>query len=137
MASILVAIDNTMPSKEAVEYAIKIAKATDSGLLVLGIIPIHLYNRWESGLKEIEKATEKSLNSVREIAEKSGIKVESIICSGYPDEEIIRVSAELDVSMVIMPSGKGDGSEICKAAAILLNELAKPLKKPLVLVPVS
>lgn len=135
MANILIAVDHTMPSRNVVDHAIKIAKATGAGLIVLGIVSIHLYNRWESELRDIEKATERSLNLVREMAEERGLKVISLTRSGYPDEEIIKASRELDVSMVVMPSGKGDGSEICKASIILLNEFAM-LKKPLTLVPV-
>lgn len=134
-SNILVAVDNKMPSRDAVKYAIGIAKATDSGLIVLGIVPVHVYNRWEKELEAVEKAIRKVIESVREMSEMSGVKVITMIRSGYPDEEIIKVSAESDVSMVIMPSGRGDNSELCKAAAILLNESAKPLKKPLVLVP--
>lgn len=133
--NILVAVDNTMPSMDAVKYAIGIARATDSGLIVLGIIPVHLYNRWEKELEVVEKSTKKVIDSVKEMSEMNGVKATALIRSGYPDEEIIKVSAECDVSMVIMPSGKGDNSELCKAATILLNESARLLKKPLVLVP--
>lgn len=132
---ILVAVDNTIPSKDAIKYAINIAKATDSRLVVLGIIPIHLYNKWERELEVVEEATKKALDLMKEMSERSGVKVITMIRSGYPDEEIIKVSTECDVSMVIISSGKGDNSELCKAATILLNEFARPLKKPLVLVP--
>ncbi len=135
MANILVAIDNTMPPLDVVEYAIKIARGTNSGLIVLGIIPAYLYT-WETVPVEIEEATRKTLNSVKEAAERSGIKVIDIIRSGYPDEEIMKISTENNVSVVIIPTRKGIVSELRKAATILVNKFAGSLNQPLILVPV-
>lgn len=133
MANILVAVDNTMPPVDVVEYAIKIAKGTNSGLIVLGIIPNTM---WEPVPEVIEEATRKTLNSVKEMAERSGIKVADIIRSGYPDEEIMKVSTENNVAVVIIPARKGIASELGKAATILVNKFAGSLKQPLILVPV-
>jgi len=99
------------------------AQATGSKILLLGIVPVHLYSAGEKKeLAEIKKKVQSSLKKIKAAMSGQGIDVAEVIRAGYPDEEIIGAAKEHSVSLILFPSGGKTPSELTKAAAILLDE---------------
>jgi nucleotide-binding universal stress UspA family protein len=99
------------------------AKATGSKILLLGIIPVHLYSGGEKKeLIEVKKAVLASIKKIKTSLSGQGVDVAEIIRSGYPDEEIIQAAKDQSASLILLPAGGKTPSELTKAAAILLDE---------------
>jgi nucleotide-binding universal stress UspA family protein len=131
---ILVPLDNTDVQFDNKIRIAEEALSTGSPVLLLGIVPIHIYSREEK--EELEKVGEETslqLNRMREILERQGIETGKIIRFGYPDEEIMRASEEYTASLIILPSGGSIPSELSKAALVILDEKER-MKSPLLLI---
>lgn len=111
------------------------AAATGSKVILLGVVPVHLYSQWEKReVDKIEKETSVALKKAKKILQEQGIETIDIIRSGYPDEEIAKVAEEYHISMIVIPEGGDTPSELVKAASMLIDESDK-FKKPIVLAP--
>ncbi len=105
------------------EDIIQETKATISKVLLLGIVPVHLYSAGEKAeLEQVRKSTTATLKKIKSALTKEGIEVSEVIKSGYPDEEILKAAEEYSVSLIMLPAGGKTPSELTKAAAILLDE---------------
>jgi nucleotide-binding universal stress UspA family protein len=132
---ILVPVDNTEGVAAALAQVIREAKATGSKVVLLGIVPVHIYSRDERDeLERVKKETEQMVSKARKRLKEAGIETKEIMSSGYPDEEILKVSEEYSVSMIMIPDGGDIPSELNKAANIILDEPDK-LKRPVYIVP--
>ena len=119
---LLLPLDNATVPNSMLERIIEEAKTAGSKVILLGIVPVHMYNRWEKEeLREVEKQTSAAMKRVKDFLSKQKVETKEIICRGYPDEEIMKVADEYPVSMVIMTVGGVEPSEVSKAAAILLE----------------
>lgn len=121
--TILVPVDSSDALMANRDLIIDEARATNSRVLLLGIVPVHLYSAAEKRELDavrsaIGAAVGKILNSLRE----QGLQVSETIRSGYPDEEILRAAEEHSATLIMLPSGGKTPSELTKAAAILLDE---------------
>ncbi len=136
--TILVPVDNSETLKADLEAIAAEAKAAGSRVLLLGIVPIHLYSSSEQ--EELERVAGKTAASVKKIGAalgKQGVETKEIMCSGYPDEEILKAAEKNSVSFIMFPTGGKTPSELAKAAAILLDEPGR-VKIPLCIMnPVS
>ncbi len=128
--TILVPVDN---SEAFIADADKIAgeaKASSSKVLLLGVVPVHLYGTEEKReLDQVKKATAAAVKRIKQVLSNENITVEEIIRPGYPDEEILKAADEYAVSLIMLPAGGKTPSELAKAAAILLDEPER-LKRP-------
>jgi len=132
--NIVVPLDNSDSYLKVFDRAAKEAAATASKVLILGIVPIHLYSKGEK--KEIEiikKETETALKKANKLFNNSGIETKEIMRSGYPDEEIIKVADEYPVTMIIVPESGDTPSELGKAAQIIIDDSEK-FRQPVLLV---
>ena len=133
--TILVPMDNTGSPAASIERISDEALSTGSKVLLLGVVPIHLYSREEK--KELERVKKEITAAVtklkRTLIEKE-IIVSEIVRSGYPDEEILKAAGEHSVSLILLPSGSAVPSELSKATAIILEESGR-LKWPVFLLP--
>jgi nucleotide-binding universal stress UspA family protein len=121
--TILVPVDSsdTVLAKKATILAE--AKATGSKVLLLGIVPRHLYSGAEkTELEQVMKETKATINKIKSALSKEGVEVLEVTRSGYPDEEILKAVDEYSVSLIMLPAGGKMPSELTKAAAILLDE---------------
>ncbi len=121
--TILLPVDNSEMLKADVTSVIAEAKAAASQVLLLGIIPIHLYSNTEK--EELNQVTAKTTASVRKIGktlQAQGVETKEVMCSGYPDDEIVKAAEKYSVSLIMFPAGGKTPSELTKAAAILLDE---------------
>jgi nucleotide-binding universal stress UspA family protein len=131
---ILVPMDDTDVQFENKEKIVEEALSTGSRVLLLGIVPIHIYSREEKEeLEKVRKDTGLRLNRMGKMLGERGIENEKIIRSGYPDEEIMRASIEFTASLIILPSGGSIPSELRKAALVILDEKDR-MKSPLLLI---
>jgi nucleotide-binding universal stress UspA family protein len=120
---ILVPVDNSNSLLAETQSIIAEAKASGSTVLLLGVIPIHLYSAEEKKqLKKISERTSVLTRNLKNILAEQGIDVSIVIRSGYPDEEILKAAEDFSVSLIMLPAGGKTPSELTKAAAILLDE---------------
>jgi len=121
--SILVPIDSSDMPLANKEDIINEARATGSKILLLGIIPVHLYSAGEkSELEKVRQLTAAAVKKIKSALTKEGIEVSEAIKSGYPDEEILKAADEYSVSLIMLPAGGKTPSELTKAGAIILDE---------------
>ncbi|MEK6744351.1 MAG: universal stress protein [Nitrospirota bacterium] len=133
--TILVPLDNTGSPAASTDRIVYEAASTGSKVLLLGVVPVHLYSREEKkDLERVKKEITAAVKKLKRTLAERGIAVSEIVRSGYPDEEILKAAGEHAVSMILLPSGSAMPSELSKAAAILLDE-ADRLKCPLFLLP--
>ncbi len=132
--NILLPVDNTESYLTALDRVAREAAATFSKVIILGIVPVHLYSKWEKKeVESIKKETEGAMKKVKKLLSKEGIETRGIMRSGYPDEEIVKVADEYPVAMIIVPESGDTPSELGKAANILIDD-SDTLKKPVLLV---
>ena len=132
--NILLPVDNTESYLTVLNKVAKEATETASKVIVLGIVPIHLYSRGETKeLEKIRKETEAAVKKVKKLLINNGIETKEIMRSGYPDVEIIKVADEYPVTMIIVSESGDTPSELGKAANIIIDD-SERLKKPVLLV---
>jgi nucleotide-binding universal stress UspA family protein len=120
---ILVPVDNSDMLLQDRENILAEARATGSKILLLGIVPLHLYNAEEKKeLDQVSRGTAAMLKLMRESLTGKGVEVAEVLRSGYPDEEILKAADEYAVSLIMLPAGGKTPSELTKAASILLDE---------------
>jgi nucleotide-binding universal stress UspA family protein len=132
---ILVPLDKIENFVKVSALVTKEAGATGSKVILLGVVPVHLYSQWEK--KEVEKITKETsatIGKAKKILQGQGIETKDFIRSGYPDEEIAKVAEEYPISMIVIPEGGDTPSELGKAASMLIDEPDK-FKQPILLVP--
>ena len=135
--TILVPVDNTDGPLATMDHIVGEAKATGSQVMILGLVPIHLYSTGEK--KELDKLKKETIAKARRLQAAltaQGIRASEMIRSGYPDEEILKAADESSVSMIILPTGGTTPSELSKAAAVILDEPER-LKRPVILFPIT
>jgi nucleotide-binding universal stress UspA family protein len=121
--SILVPIGSSDMSPANKENIINEAKATGSKVLLLGIVPVHVYSAGEKAeVERVRKLTTATVKKIKNALTKEGVAVSEAIKSGYPDEEIVKAADEYSVSLIMLPAGGKTPSELTKAAAIILDE---------------
>jgi nucleotide-binding universal stress UspA family protein len=121
--TILVPIGSSDVSPANREDIVEETKAAGSKILLLGIVPVHLYSAAEKDeLEQVRKRTAAMLKKVKSALTKEGVEVSEAVKAGYPDEEILKAAEEYSVSLIMLPAGGKTPSELNKAAAILLDE---------------
>jgi nucleotide-binding universal stress UspA family protein len=121
--TILVPVDSSGVPPSTVAMILEESAASGSQVLLLGLVPVHLYSKEEKAeLAKVTLATAAAVSSLREALAEQGIRAAEVIRAGYPDEEILKAAEEHQASLVLLPSGGATPSELTKAAAILLDE---------------
>lgn len=121
--NIIVPVDNNDGVTAKVDQIATEARSTRSAVVLLGLIPLHLYSSSEK--EEMRKITAETTSVVRRMKEMlntRGIKTRELIHSGYPDEEIVKVANECPVTMIACLTEGQRPSELNKAIAIILQE---------------
>jgi nucleotide-binding universal stress UspA family protein len=133
--TVLVPVDTAFVEGSNIDGIVREATATGSRVLLLGIVPVHLYSREEKKeLERVKKVTTAAMKQLKKMLAEKGIEAAELLRSGYPDEEILKAANEQAVSLILLPSGGTTPSELSKAAAILLDE-SERLKWPVFLLP--
>ncbi len=131
--TILVPVDNSETLMADIGDVVSEAKATGSKILLLGLIPVHIYGTEEKKeLESVKKSTAAAVKKIKKALSDHSVEAEETIRSGYPDEEILKAADEYAVSLIVLPAGGKTPSELAKAAAILLDEPER-VKRPVYL----
>ncbi|MDH4163392.1 MAG: universal stress protein [Nitrospirota bacterium] len=119
----VVPVDNTNAALENIDMIASEALATNSQVILVGIVPEHLYSKEEKDeLKKVKSETAASVEFLKKGLTEKRIATSEEIRSGYPDIEILRSAEKHGASLIILPSGGATPSELSKAASILLEE---------------
>ncbi len=133
--TILVPVDDTDIQTGNIGLIREEASATGSKVLLLGIVPVHLYSIEErKELDLVRKATEKRLDKIDKALRDLGLETTKIMRSGYLDEEILKAADEFTVSFIVLPSGGNAPSELRKATAVILDA-REGKRNPVLLIP--
>jgi nucleotide-binding universal stress UspA family protein len=133
--TILVPVDDT--SAQAVNAAVSSAEAlaTTSKVLLLGVLPVHVYGKEErQELERVRQETEAQVKRLEQMLKQEGVEATTLMRAGYPDDEIMKASREFSASLVVLPTGGSTPSELRKAAEVLFDEQSRS-NMGLVLVP--
>jgi len=121
--TILVPVDNSDTLLSDIDAIVQEAEASGSKVMLLGIVPVHLYSVGEKKEFElVKKGAAETVKKVKRLLTVRGLEVSDSMRSGYPDEEILKAAEEFGVSLIMLPAGGKTPSELTKAAAILLDE---------------
>ena len=121
--TVLVPVDGSEMPVSTVEEIVLEARITASRVLILGVVPVHLYGSKEiQELEQVRKKTESSVSSLKRALHERNIETEELVRAGYPYEEILRTAEEFTTALIMLPSGGTAPSELTKATAILLDE---------------
>ena len=132
---ILVPVDGSRASKTEIESILFEARSSESRILLLGIVPVHIYSPSEKEeVERLKKSAETAIRKLKRALDEENIESAQIIRFGYPDEEILKAAQEYDVSLIMLPAGGKTPSELAKAAAVLMDEPER-LKRLIYLIP--
>jgi nucleotide-binding universal stress UspA family protein len=108
MKTILVAYDDTEPSRRALERAATLAEAFGSRVLVTSIAPLHYSTpRLTLTVKERGEgiaARQEDVRQAQAILEERGITAEGLTAMGNPATAIARLAEEHDADLVVVGS---------------------------------
>jgi nucleotide-binding universal stress UspA family protein len=112
---ILVAIDGSKISNQALEAAIEEARVWKATVHAIYVVETGLFSSlpmdstWEIMYSMLENEGNRALETARELAERSGVKIEPLMKQGHAGTEIVRAAAELGADLVIVGShGKSE-----------------------------
>ena len=108
--TILFANDFSENSEYAFDYALTLAKKFDARLIIIHVInePVDLrgfyvpHISFENLEKEIAESAEKMMDKFCRTKTKDYAKVESVVISGIPNEEIIKKAEETGAGLIVL-----------------------------------
>ncbi|PKL51674.1 MAG: hypothetical protein CVV37_05250 [Nitrospira bacterium HGW-Nitrospira-1] len=142
MKKILVGIDGSQESINALKYAARMAKLTGAEILGVNVINEPSYREYYRDLSDKLKAEAEGIlkKAVAEV-EKEGVAIKTQVDVGSPDAVLAEVAkADKDVVMIVVgTSGRGRGSKVFAGSRThaLINHIATGLQCPIVVVPGS
>ncbi len=141
---ILVPIDGSEANKKAIEMAGQIAKDQNAGILLLHIIELNMPSALQVEYSYVQYSyTDDELKSLKDISQKiletakntlPGVEVSTMSVVGYPVDEILRVSEEEDVDMIVMATRGMTGIKKYLMGSVT-NNVVHHSKKPVLVIP--
>ena len=114
---ILIPTDGSDYSMRAAEYGISIARMLDAQVMVVYVIDevvldqLSKVTERESAELELKQDGQRYINYVLGLAEKEGVKADSILAKGRPFEQIVHLSKELNMGLIVMGTYGRRGAE--------------------------
>jgi nucleotide-binding universal stress UspA family protein len=106
MKTILVAYDDTEPSRRALDRAATLAEAFGSKVFVTSIAPLHYSSpRLTLTVKERGEgpaAREEDMQQAQAILEERGIAAKSLPARGHPAPTIAKLAEDYDVDLIVV-----------------------------------
>ncbi|WP_298683450.1 universal stress protein [uncultured Methanomethylovorans sp.] len=114
---IVIATDGSENAKKAASSAIEMAKMTGAKLFALNVLPYIPHFSYfgvpmdppkavsleEKEFQErLEEDGQRNLDVVKDMAEKAGVEVETVMVKGHPGSEIISFSEKNDIDLIVM-----------------------------------
>ena len=140
MKKILVGIDGSQASMNALKYAVRMAKLTAGEVLGINVINEPSYREYYKDISDkLKKEAEDILKKARAEVEKQGVTIKTRVDIGAPDDLLAEAAkTDQDVSMIVVgASGRGRGSRVFVGSKThaLVNHMAAGLQCPVVVVP--
>lgn len=139
MKKILVGLDGSNASINALKYAIKTAKNIGAEIVGLTVINEPPYKEYYADISvKLKAEAESFFTKIKEKFGGEGINITTEIATGVPDEVLVEIAKkDKDVSMIVVgASGKGRGSRIFAGSntVALVNQVAAGLPCAVVVV---
>jgi len=104
---ILIPTDGSNCSIRAAEYGISIAKIFDAQIMVVYVINEAVLNQFSKPThanveQELKHSGQRYINCVLGLAEKEGVKADSLLAKGGPYEQIVHLAKELNMDLIVM-----------------------------------
>lgn len=105
---ILFPTDGSETSEKAVDHALSLASVYDASLYILHVVNIAKYSslsgeiEWGSVSESLREEGEEVTENVKNKAEKKGIDVTTFINDGVPHKEILKISRDKDIDLIVM-----------------------------------
>lgn len=102
---ILVAYDGSSPAEHAVEIALALAGSAVSKVLILAVIRPSEPDesvRFQAKVEDTRRCYEESFISLRELARRAGINLETQVVIGTPAEEIVCGAGAMHADLIVM-----------------------------------
>jgi nucleotide-binding universal stress UspA family protein len=115
--NILVPTDGGEQSFHAAEYAISIAKMLGAQVMVVYVIDTIAMNQIaksteiEKVEREFKEDGQRYINFIVKMAEKTGIKVASMLTKGAPHEQIVNLAKTLHTDLIVMGTSRHKGAD--------------------------
>ena len=140
MKKILVGIDGSPESINALKYAARMAKLTGAEILGVNVINKPSYGEYYRDLSDKLKAeAEGVLKKAAAEVEREGVGIKTQVEVGAPDDVLAELAKNGNnvVMLVVGASGRGRGSRVFSGSKThaLVNHMAAGLQCPLVVVP--
>ena len=147
---ILVPIDGSEASVDALKYAVKMAEVVgkDAVIVALEVMDINKYqfaadaidlSTQDKLLEAIKKDAEDHLKKAKNICNERGVNVETVIRQGFAHEEIIKHAEDNeDIKLIVMgASGKGfiDQHILGSVTSRIIQEVGRKLPCPVMITP--
>ena len=139
MKKILVGVDGSDASMNAVRYAVKTAKQIGAEVIAVSVINEPSYKEYYADISgKIKAEAERLLLAAKEKFAGEGVNITSKVSYGTPDEVLAEIARQdNDIAMVVVgASGKGRGSRIFAGSQThaLVNQVAGGLPCAVVVV---
>ena len=105
---ILIATDGSEQNKDAISYAIELAKLSGAKLYALYVVDtaafasIPMDAGWEMMYELLQDEGNNATKTIEEVAKEAGVEVEKTVLEGHPSHEIIEFAEKNDASIIIM-----------------------------------
>ena len=142
MKTILVGIDGSQESINALKYAVRMAKLTGSQILGVNVINEPSYREYYRDLSDkLKTEAEGILKKAMAEVEMEGVAITTQVDVGSPDDVLAELAKNGNgvVMIVVGASGRGRGSRVFVGSKThaLVNHIAAGLQCPIVVVPGS
>jgi nucleotide-binding universal stress UspA family protein len=142
MKKILVGIDGSQESINALKYAVKMAKLTGAEILGVNVINEPSYREYYRDLSDkLKTEAEGILKKAMAEVEMEGVAIKTQVDVGAPDDVLAELAKNgNNVFMIVVgASGRGRGSRVFVGSKThaLVNHIAAGLQCPIVVVPGS
>lgn len=139
MKKILVGLDGSTASLNALKYAVKTAKITGAEIIGVSVINEPSYKEYYADISErLKTEAEAFLKTAKDKFAGEGVNIITEISYGVPDEILANIAKkDKDITMIVVgASGKGRGSRIFAGSQTmaLVNQVASGLPCAVVVV---
>jgi nucleotide-binding universal stress UspA family protein len=114
---ILIPTDGSDHSINAAEYAISIAKVHEAQVIVVFVVDEVVLDRFtqtvdrEDVERDLKTDGQRYINYILSLAEKEQVKGTSLIVKGRPYEQIVRLSDDLNIDLIVVGTYGRRGAE--------------------------
>lgn len=108
---IMIATDGSKNAKKAVSCGIEIARVSEAKVYAVHVVPKYLFfsmftgprqPSWDEVYEILKEEGNDALEYVQKVGGAAGVKVESVLLEGHPDNEIIDFAENNDIDMVVV-----------------------------------